>query len=68
MEVRWDEEDGFEVLNHLSSAITDVVLIPHSFSYAMHIRLLHDKGKAVWALFRDGKALPTPIVLDPRTL
>jgi hypothetical protein len=68
LEVRWDEEDGFEVLNHLSPTITDIVLIRYSLPYAMHIRLLHDKGKAIWALYRDGKTLPTPIVLDPRTL
>jgi hypothetical protein len=68
VEVRWDEEDGFVVLDHLSSTITDVVLIPYSLPYAMHIRLRHDKGKAEWALYRDGKTVPTPIVLDPRAL
>jgi hypothetical protein len=68
VDVRWDEEDGFEVLNHLSSTITDVVLIPHSFLYAMHIRLLNDTGRAVWALYRHGKTVPTPTVVDPRAL
>jgi hypothetical protein len=55
-------------LNHLSSTITDVVLIPHSFLYAMHIRLLNDTGRAVWALYRHGKTVPTPTVVDPRAL
>ena len=67
VEVREDDE-GLVVLNHLNPEITDVLFIPYSLALAVHMRLLHDKCEATWGLYQDGKLLPTPVILDPRSL